>query len=205
MSKEITLKEISEEEFYNYKFCKIKRHHGSVLLPKEMEHADLLIIPVQRENSLLEKNAIDIGSMGEHNIFVFRPNFPECIDYSYAQTIIRDEFNFMLRINNAKNPISYFSLYYLDWVSRTANVGLHLKRFDLFDNVINCIFKVSFQLLNLRQLSACVISGTQQYKMVSERNEFEKSGTLRDMVNVDGNCRDAILHSVHRPVIKEEL
>jgi|TARA_B100001964_G_C14226062_1_gene597706 hypothetical protein len=204
MREKIILKGISDEEFHNYKFCKIKRHHDSVLLPKEIEHANLLIIPIQHENSFLEKNAIDIGSIGEHNIFVFRPNFPECIDYSYTQTIIRDEFDFMLRINNEKNPIGYFSLYYLDWVSRTASLGLYLNQYDLFNNVIDCVFKVSFQLLNLRQLSACVVSGTQRHRIVSERNEFEKLGTLRKMFNVDGNYSDAILYSVHQP-IKEGL
>jgi len=137
--------------------------------------------------------------MEENNIFVFRPNFPESIDYSYTQAIIRDEFNFMLRINNAKNPIAYFSLYYLDWVSRTASLGLYLNQRDLFDNIIDCIFKISFQLLNLRQLAACVVSDTQQHSMVSERNEFENSGTLREMFNVGGNRTDAILYIVTNP------
>ena len=199
MSNKIILKKKSEEEFYNYKFCRIKRHHDSVLLPNEIEHADLSIIPVQHENSFLEKNAIDIVSMGESNIFVFQTNFSECIDYSYTQTIIRDKFDFMLRINNAKNPIGYFSLYYLDWVSQTASLGLNLKQYDLFSNVIKCIFKVSFQLLNLRQLSVCVVSGTQQHKMVSERNDFEKFGTLREMFIVDGNRSDALLYSTINP------
>ena len=204
MSKKITLKEISEEDFYNYKFCKVKRHHDSVLLPKKIEHANLSIIPVQDENSFLDKNAIDIVSMGEKNIFVFQPNFQETIDYSYAQTIIRDEFGFMLITNDEKNLVGYFSLYYLDWVSQTASLGLHLKRVDLFNNVINCIFKISFQLFNLRHLTACVVSDTQQRKMLSERNEFENCGILREMFNVDDNRRDAALYSIHRPIIKEE-
>jgi len=202
MSEKITLKNISEEEFYDYKFCRIKRHHESVLLPKEIRHANLSIIPV--EKSFLEKGAIDIVSMGAHNVFVFRPNLPECIDYSYAQTIIRDEFYFIIQIDNTKSPLGFFSLYYLDWVSRTASLGLHLKQFDLFKNVIDCIFKVSFQLLNLRQLSACAVSGTQIHEMLLELNEFEKSGTLREMFNVDGSYSDAVLYSVHRPIMKEE-
>jgi hypothetical protein len=85
------------EEFYNYKFCRIKRHHDSVSLPDEIEH------------------------------------------------------------------------------------------------------KVSFQSLNLRQLSVCVVSGTQQRKMISERNDFEKFGTLRKMFIVDGNHSDAILYSTITP------
>jgi len=206
MKERITLREISEEEFYNYKFCKIIRHHNSVLLPKKIEHANLSIIPVQDENSFLDKNAIDIVSMGDNNVFVFRSNFPEFIDYSYAKTIIRDEFSFMLLIIDDENPIGYFSLYYLDWVSRTASLGLHLNRFDLFNNVIDCIFMASFQLLNLRQLSACALSHSQQHEMISERNEFEKSGVLREMFNIAGSRRsDAILYSIHRPMTKEEL
>ena len=137
MSENVTLENISEEEFYNIKFCRIKRHHNSIFLPKEIRHANLSIIPVNNEKSLLEKSAIDIVSMGEYNVFVFRPNFPENIDYSYAQTIIRDEFDFMIHAENAKSPIGFFSLYYLDWVSRTASIGLHLKQLDLFKNVID--------------------------------------------------------------------
>jgi hypothetical protein len=140
--------------------------------------------------------------MGEPNVFVFKPNFSECIDYSYAQTIIRDEFNFIIKIDAAHNPICFFSLYYLDWVSQTASLGMHLKQFDLLNDVIDSIFKISFQLLNIRQLNACALSDTPIHnKLINlNRNEFVKSGTFRKMFNVDGNYIDAILYSVQNPM-----
>lgn len=174
------------------------------MLPKEIRHNHLIIIPVQHEKYILKENAIDIVSMEDTNIFVFRPNFHKCIDYSYTQAIIRDEFNFIVKIDNANNPICFFSLYYLDWVSQTASLGLHLKQQDLLNDVIDSTFKVSFQLLNLRQFSACAISNTPIHNKLLERNEFIKSGTLRKMFNVDGNYTDAILYSVQSPMIKEK-
>jgi hypothetical protein len=79
-------------DIVKYKFCRIKRYHNSVFSPKEIRHANEIIIPVRHEKSILEKSSIDIVSMGENNVFVFRPNFPECNEFENLGTL-REMFN----------------------------------------------------------------------------------------------------------------
>lgn len=108
------------------------------------------------------------------------------------------EYEFAIEATKTNKYIGGCSVRKVNWLSRTAEVGIMIADKDYWGNgygtdAMKVLIKFIFENMNIRKIKLCVFSFNERAKKCYEKCGFKVEGVLKDEIFKDGKYYDEIL------------
>jgi len=144
-------------------------------------------------------NDSDVTTYQNKNIF---PNTKEKQKayYDYLDSS-KSDVVFAVVDQNSKNHIGNVGLHHIDWVHRSAELGIVLGEREFWGRgygkqVWALITKYGFETLNLHRIYAVVMCGNEASQKCAEASGFKQEGIISEMFYKNGTYLDVIYYNL---------